>query len=165
MKKKNKIPKIFIIDVDGVLNTGQFLYDVSGKKFKIFGPDDSDALKILNKYIKILFISGDKRGFNISKKRVIDMGFDIKLVDTLSRFEWIQKNYKSDEIIYMGDGIFDYLVFKKVYYSICPSNADMNCLKFSSFVTARKGGERALSEACDHILKVFFNQSFKKILS
>ena len=165
MKKKKKIPKIFIIDVDGVLNTGQFLYDVSGKKFKIFGPDDSDALKILNKYIKILFISGDKRGFNISKKRVIDMGFDIKLVDTLSRYEWIQKNYKSDEVIYMGDGIFDYLVFKKVYYSICPSNADMNCLKFASFVTARNGGERALSEACDHILKVFFNQSFKKILS
>ena len=66
MKKKLK-PKNFILDVDGVLTTGQFLYDENGKKFKIFGPDDSDALNILKKYINIVFVSADKRGFKISK--------------------------------------------------------------------------------------------------
>ena len=40
----------FIIDVDGVLSTGQFLYDVNGKRFKIFGPDDNDALKLLKSF-------------------------------------------------------------------------------------------------------------------
>ena len=30
-------------------------YTDKGKKYKLFGPDDSDALKILNKYLKHLF--------------------------------------------------------------------------------------------------------------
>ena len=91
------------------------------------------------------------------------MGFDIKLVDTLSRFEWIQKNYKSDEIIYMGDGIFDYLVFKKVYYSICPNNSDQYLKKISKYVSKCDGGRRAVADGCKHILKVFFNKDFHKI--
>ena len=37
------------------------------KKYKVFGPDDTDALKLLKKYLHIEFISGDKKGFKISK--------------------------------------------------------------------------------------------------
>ena len=37
-------PKIFLIDVDGVMTTGQFAYTANGKTMKIFGPDDNDAL-------------------------------------------------------------------------------------------------------------------------
>ena len=75
----------FIIDVDGVLSTGQFLYDVNGKRFKIFGPDDNDALKLLKNFLKINFVTSDKRGFNISKKRVEDMGFKLKYVKSVER--------------------------------------------------------------------------------
>src|SRR3990167_1329133 len=34
----------FILDVDGVLTTGHFLYSIEGKAFKIFGPHDADGL-------------------------------------------------------------------------------------------------------------------------
>ena len=30
-------PKIFLLDVDGVMTNGQFLYSSKGKSFKIFG--------------------------------------------------------------------------------------------------------------------------------
>ena len=43
-------PKIFVLDVDGVLTNGQFLYDQNGKSHKIFGADDSDALKLLEPF-------------------------------------------------------------------------------------------------------------------
>lgn len=161
--KKNNI-KNFIIDVDGVLNTGQFLYDDKLKRYKIFGPDDSDALKLVNRYMNINFISGDKRGFKISKRRVTDMGFKINYVSTFNRIEWIEKKFNVKDTIYMGDGIFDYLVFKKVAYSICPKNSDENCLKYANYITKRKSAERALSEACSHILKKFFDTSVEKIL-
>ena len=36
--------KNFILDVDGVMTTGQFFYTAGGKVMKVFGPDDSDAL-------------------------------------------------------------------------------------------------------------------------
>ena len=34
-------PKIFLIDVDGVMTNGQFAYTKEGKIMKIFGPDDN----------------------------------------------------------------------------------------------------------------------------
>ena len=74
MKNLKKLPDYFILDVDGVITDGQMIYDKNGKKFKTFGPDDTDALKVLKPFIKIHFVSGDKKGFNISKKRVTDMG-------------------------------------------------------------------------------------------
>ena len=53
----NKKPEMFIIDVDGVMTTGTFTYDKSGKISKEFGPDDHEALKILSKHIKIIFLA------------------------------------------------------------------------------------------------------------
>ena len=35
--------KVFILDVDGVMTTGQFFYSKDGKQMKVFGPDDNDA--------------------------------------------------------------------------------------------------------------------------
>ena len=65
-------PLVFILDVDGVLTTGHFIYTSEGKKMKIFGPDDNDAISLLKEFIDIRFISGDKKGFSISKKRIVD---------------------------------------------------------------------------------------------
>ena len=56
----------------------------------------------------------------------------------------------------MGDGIFDHYVMRKVFYSIAPKNADFNAVKYSDFQTKRKGGNRAVAEACLHIMGKFF---------
>ena len=119
-------PEYLIIDVDGVMTTGQFFYSEKGKVFKVFGPDDNDALSLLSRYLKIHFVTGDRKGFKISKKRIVDhMGFKLDLVSTIKRQKWIEQRYDLNKTIYIGDGIFDYLVMKKVKYSICPSNSDM----------------------------------------
>mgnify|MGYP003313003496 FL=1 len=115
MKKHSKkfTPKTFILDVYGVLNTGQFLYSKTGKVMKIFGPDDNDALSLLKPYLKIVFVSGDRKGFSITKRRVVhDMKYDLHLVSTIKRIDWIKKNFSPENVIYMGDGIFDHFVFQ-----------------------------------------------------
>jgi len=43
-----KTHKCFILDVDGVMTTGQFFYTEDGKTMKVFGPDDHNALTLLN---------------------------------------------------------------------------------------------------------------------
>jgi 3-deoxy-D-manno-octulosonate 8-phosphate phosphatase (KDO 8-P phosphatase) len=151
--------KAFILDVDGVMTTGQFLYNADGKAYKIFGPDDSDGLKLLDPHIDILFVSADKRGFEISKKRITDdMGYSLELVSSFERLEWIKSRYDASDVIYMGDGFFDHKIMINVGYSIAPKNADFNAQKNAKFVTARKGGDRAVAEACVHILKTFFDK-------
>ena len=150
-------PIVFILDVDGVLTTGSFFYTCDGKFLKSFGPDDNDALSLLREYIDIRFITGDKKGYPISKKRVVDdMDFKLDLVSTIHRIEWIRNLYDVNRVIYMGDGIFDHYVMREVGYSIAPSNADINCKKYGNYVTKRSGGDRAVAEACLHILEKFF---------
>lgn len=150
-------PKVFILDVDGVLSTGQFFYSSEGKLLKVFGADDNDGLSLLKNKIGIRFITGDKKGFSISKKRIVDdMGYQLDLVSTINRLEWIESQYILETVIYMGDGIFDHYVMASVGYSIATSNADQNAKKAASFITKRNGGERAVAEACLHILEKFY---------
>jgi 3-deoxy-D-manno-octulosonate 8-phosphate phosphatase (KDO 8-P phosphatase) len=163
MKNSKKIPKYFILDVDGVITNGQMIYDKVGKKFKTFGPDDTDALKVLQQFIKIHFVSGDKKGFSISKKRVTDMGFKISFVPALQRDKWINKKYGLKNCIYMGDGIFDHLVMKNANYSVTLKNSLEHVLNSADYVTKRNSGDRAVAETVIHILKVFFKINFANI--
>jgi 3-deoxy-D-manno-octulosonate 8-phosphate phosphatase (KDO 8-P phosphatase) len=150
-------PKVFILDVDGVLTTGQFLYTAEGKAMKVFGADDNDGLSLLLPWLSVRFVTGDKKGFAISKKRIVDdMHFSLDLVSTVRRAEWIAEHHSLHEVIYMGDGIFDHYVMKQVAYSIAPANADPNAKRHADFVTQRSGGDRAVAEACLHILERFF---------
>jgi 3-deoxy-D-manno-octulosonate 8-phosphate phosphatase (KDO 8-P phosphatase) len=160
MRKKISVkPKVFIIDVDGVMTTGQMIYTEKGKSMKIFGPDDHDGLSLLKKFLEIRFVTGDKIGLKISKKRIVsDMKFPLDLVSTIKRVEWISQKYSLNEVIYMGDGIFDHYVFKKILYSISTANGDSLTKKSAKYVTKRNGGDRAVAEACLHILKKFFKE-------
>lgn len=152
-------PTVFILDVDGVLTDGGFYYSADGKIMKKFGADDNDALKLLEPFVEIRFISGDKRGFTISKKRVEDMGFPIELVSTQKRIDWIKEHYNPKDVIYMGDGIFDNVVMKEVGYAIATSDSDNSAKESANYITQRIGGHRAVAEACLHILDKFFKKN------
>lgn len=153
-----KIPKNLVIDVDGVMTDGKFYYSKDGKVMKAFGPDDHDALLLLKPHLSIMFVTGDKKGFDISKKRIADdMKFPLTLVSTFERIDWIkEQGLNPKETIYIGDGIFDAMVFKEVMYGIAPANAFHTTKKASSYVTKSSGGDSAVAEACVHIMQKFF---------
>jgi 3-deoxy-D-manno-octulosonate 8-phosphate phosphatase (KDO 8-P phosphatase) len=152
MKKK----LVFLLDVDGVMTTGQFFYTSKGKVAKVFGPHDSDGLKIIKNDIRIEFLTADHRGFLISKKRISeDLGFKIHLVTEEKRLNFIEKNYGLKNVIYMGDGIFDSEILKKVKYGIAPRNARPEAKKNSNFVTKNNSAEGAVLDACLNIKKKF----------
>jgi len=154
---KSKI-SCFILDVDGVMTTGQFLYTKDGKAMKVFGPDDNDGLGLLNPFVEIRFVTGDKKGYQISQKRIEeDMNYKLDLVSTIKRIEWIRERYDPREVIYMGDGIFDHYVMKEVGYSIAPANSDVSAKANANYITERSGGDRAVAEACLHIMQKFFD--------
>jgi 3-deoxy-D-manno-octulosonate 8-phosphate phosphatase (KDO 8-P phosphatase) len=148
----------FIIDVDGVMTTGQFLYDSKGKAYKIFGPHDADGLKLIKNKVNILFITADKRGFPISKKRIEDMGHKIELVKDGTRYEWLKKNFDLNNMIYMGDSIFDALILRDCKFGVAPANARVEAKKFANFVTSSNAAEGAVCDACIIINKLFLQK-------
>lgn len=149
-------PKVFILDVDGVLTDGGFYYTTEGKVMKKFGADDNDALSLLRPFMEIVFVTGDRRGFEISDKRITDMHFKLELVSTIKRIEWIKERFNPQEVVYMGDGIFDHYVMKEVGYSITTADADAHAKNHADYVTDRIGGRRAVAEACLHLMEKFF---------
>jgi 3-deoxy-D-manno-octulosonate 8-phosphate phosphatase (KDO 8-P phosphatase) len=152
-----KTIKNFILDIDGVFTTGQFLYTVDGKFAKIFGPHDNDGIKLIRPYLDVHTITADKRGFEITRKRIQeDMGLVLHLVTEGDRLGWMQKNFDLDNSAFMGDSLYDALIFKHTGYSITPANAFYLAKKYASFVTESKSGEGAVAEACIHILEKFF---------
>ena len=154
--------KYFVLDVDGVLTDGKFYYSVEGKVLKSFGPDDNDALSLISNFLKVIFVTGDKKGYEITKKRITEMGYSLDLVSTISRIDWIQNRMNPKEVIYMGDGIFDFYVMQYCGYSIAPANADVNTKNYADYITIRNGGDRAVSEACLHLLNHFYNWKLPK---
>ena len=148
----------FILDVDGVLTTGQFIYSEIGKLYKIFGAHDSDGLKLINKSIDIKFITADKRGFLISKRRIVDdMGYNLELVTETERYKYLIKTYQFDKLIYMGDGYFDAKILKKCMFGIAPKNARKQAKDYADFITESKSGEGAVLDACIEIKKRFID--------
>ena len=142
--------KICVIsDVDGCLTDGNFIYTVDGKVAKIFGPHDNDGVKLLAKNnIKTVFISADKRGLPITKKRIEDMKCEIYQVSEKERLDWI-RNYKKDnnidEIIFFGDGIADAKVRVECACDlfISPENARPEAKEVAHHVTKHRGGQGA----------------------
>jgi len=155
MPKINNRKLNFVLDVDGVLSTGQFLYSVKGKIFKVFGPHDADGLELIKEQVDVLFISADHRGFSISQKRVLDMGFKIKLVSQHDRYDFIRKNFNLDNLIFMGDGIFDVPLLKECKFGIAPANARIEARKAADYITPSKAGEGAICDACIEIKNRF----------
>jgi len=154
----------FVLDVDGVLTDGSFLYDSNGKAYKVFGPDDADALKALSKFVNIVFTSQDKRGFLISKKRVEDMGFTLENVGSKDRVNFMEENYGLENCIYMGDSFLDVPALCASEYGISTCASDPLAQQWSDYVTEREGGHRAVSEACFWIAKNILNLSTEEFL-
>lgn len=150
-------PTTLVLDVDGVMTDGRFIYARDGKMFKSFGPDDHDALLLVKAHLDVRFISGDRKGFEISRKRIVDdMRFPLDLVSTIRRADWFRENTEPGDTVYMADGIFDAWVFPIVGYAIAPANAFAGTRERADFVTRCDGGDRAVAEACLHLLERFF---------
>ena len=143
----------FILDVDGVLTNGKFLYSEKGKVYKEFGPHDAFSLKSISKHLEIHFVSADKRGFKISQKRVVDMGFELTYVTEQERYDFISSNYQMDKLIFMGDGDADAKILKEAFIGIAPNNARLSAKNAANYITDCNGGEGAVAEACDWLIE------------
>lgn len=146
-----------VIDVDGVMTTGQFLYSKKGKEYKVFGPHDVDGLKLIKDKVNVFFITADKRGLPITKKRVTDMGHKLEVVSEEDRYEYFKKKFGFESTIYIGDGIFDAPILRDCKFGIAPANARVEAKKWANYITPSKSAEGAVCDACIKINKVFFD--------
>ena len=144
--KKTTLKACLILDVDGVLTDGSFTYTIQGKVGKVFGSHDSDALHLIKDYIEIFFISADKKGFPISRKRIEDMGFILEYVSAKEREDYIKRKKICMFCIFVGDSFTDVPALKIAQFGITPANAHKLAKRNANLVLRESGGSGAVSE-------------------
>lgn len=145
---------VFVLDVDGVVTDSKMYYTKEGKYIKCFGSDDFDLLRELSCYMHIHFITADKKGFEITSKRIEDeMEFKLDLVShkPKDRWDFIHNAYKNKFIYFMGDGWADWFSLKNSNYGITTNDSLDHVKKFARYITSRNGASRAVAEAILHI--------------
>lgn len=135
-----------VSDVDGVLTDGKFLYSKEGKLFKCFGSHDADALSGQKVFASITFVSSDFRGFEISKKRIEDMGYQLLLRNPVERSELVRKLGVEDNVVFIGDSVSDLPAMELACISAAPNGSYPSVYRRATIKLKRRGGEGALAE-------------------
>jgi 3-deoxy-D-manno-octulosonate 8-phosphate phosphatase (KDO 8-P phosphatase) len=149
--------KLVICDVDGVLTDGKIIYDQNGVETKHFHVQDGLGLTLLRKCgIQTAIISA--RLSKVVAHRAKDLQIDHVFTGAYPKInayrELVKKlNIKDSEVCFIGDDLPDLGVMKKVGLAIAVSNAVIEVKKTAQYITRNSGGNGAVREAVEKILK------------
>ena len=153
--------KLLLMDVDGVLTNGR-LYNVpdpEGKMVETKGFDSQDgiALQWLSwKGIKTGVISGRLSPATAERARQVKMSYVYQgHIEKVPILEEILAKEKIDsaEVAYIGDDFTDVVIMNRVGLAIATANAREEVKKMAHYVTSARGGEGAVREVVELLLK------------
>ena len=149
--------KILLLDVDGVLTTGDVIYTDSGEQVKHFNVKDGLGIRMLMKAgIQVGIITGRKAGAlhhrcrNLGLTMVYDGVRDkVKVLETIVA----ETGIDAADIAYIGDDLPDLAIMRKVGTAIAVADAHDMIHDTAHIATRAKGGNGAVREICESILK------------
>lgn len=153
--------KILLMDVDGVLTDGKMYYmpDSGGNmvEFKAFNSLDGIGLRLMNQFgIVTGIITGRDSPGSEERARILCMKYVyLGFLSKLEPFEEILKDsgLEPENIAYIGDDWTDIPVMKRAGFACAPRNALEEVKKAAHMVTENEGGNGAVREVCNFILK------------
>ncbi len=158
-KTKKDLAKIefLLMDLDGCLTTGHIIYSSNGEDIKMFHTHDGFGLtRGRDLGLKFAVISGMSSKVNKMRVDRLKIHFifeDIK--DKILPFEELKKSHglEKENFAYIGDDEFDIPLLKQVGFSCAPKSAIDKVKKHVDYVCKKNGGEGAVREVIDMILK------------
>ena len=157
MKSKLLKIKLILMDVDGVLTSGDIIYSSNDEELKKFNIQDGMGITLARKAgLKTGIITG--RFSEMVKRRAEELKFDIISqgnFNKLKPYEEIRDQFKLDdeEIAYIGDDFLDLCILKRVGFSVAVANARDEVKAICDYITIATGGNGAVREVIDKILK------------
>lgn len=145
------------MDVDGVLTDGKIIFTSNGDEVKEFNILDGMGITLARMAgLMTGIITG--RESKMVQRRAEELKYDVISQGSfkkLPRYEEIKKqfNLSDEQVCYMGDDFPDLPVLKKVGFSVAVSNARDELKEIADYTTAVSGGEGAVREVIEKILK------------
>lgn len=156
-QEKLKLIKLLMLDVDGVLTDGKIIYNDRGKEIKAFNVRDGHGLKLLMRSgTEVALITGRKSKVVLHRAR--DLGIEQvyqKVTNKMEVYEKILKGKKLEDkhVGFIGDDLVDIPVLRRVGFSATVGDAIPEVKEISDYVANKKGGEGAVREICELLLK------------
>lgn len=148
---------LLVLDVDGVMTDGKIIIDDMGRETKNFDVKDGHGIKILMRYgIDVVLLTG--RQSVVVEHRAKDLGIrevHQGVLNKLEIFEVIlqKRSLRYENIAFVGDDIVDIPLLKRVGFSVAVADASEDVKKCVDYITKRTGGDGAVREVCELILR------------
>lgn len=152
-----KAIKLLLLDVDGVLTTGQVVYTDSGEEIKTFSVKDGLGLRLaMDNGIQVGIVTGRSSGalWHRCHNLGIDLVFD-NVRDKAAKLQEIteQTGIVTQHMAFVGDDLPDIPLMRRVGLAIAVADAAEEVIAAADMVTAAKGGCGAVRETCEKLLK------------
>ncbi len=158
LRERAKKLKLLLLDVDGVLTDGRLFYTEGGESLKVFNVHDGLGIKLLQRQgIMTGVISG--RESQALANRLEELGIEEVFMGRTQKDSVLEKIVKKhglsyEEVGFIGDDIVDIPVLRRVGFPVAVRNSPKEVRKLAVYTTMKKGGEGAVREVCDLILKL-----------
>jgi len=150
--------ELVILDVDGVMTDGKKYYGLDGMPFaKTYCDKDFTAIKRLKGAgVKVCILSGDNVvNEAMAKNRNIDFYYarGKEKADFIEDFEKIYCT-SAQNMLYIGDDLFDYKIMSLVGHAFCPADANMKVKTTCGpkNILTNNGGNNAVAEMVEVLL-------------
>ncbi len=157
LKEKIKKIKLLVLDVDGILTNGQIVIDSKGKEIKYFDVQDGFGLVFFRKMgYKTAILSA--RSAPAVTARAKDLKINKICQNAAPKLPVYKKllkefKFKSNQVCFMADDLPDLKVLKQAGFAVTVPNAVKEVKAVADYVTKNKGGEGAIREVVELILK------------
>lgn len=159
MKEKLQNIKLLIVDIDGVMTSGEITFTANGDEIKTFNSLDGAGVKYWQRMGNTMAVITGRES-NCVLRRMKELGVDPKLIyqgykKKLLAFEDLKAalNVQDEECAYIGDDLPDLPVMKRVACPIAVQNAVKEVKDIAMYVTSQKGGQGAVRESIEYLLK------------
>lgn len=156
-ESKLKAINLLLLDVDGVLTDGTIIYNDDGTETKVFSVKDGFGLRMLmDSGVITGIVTG--RSSNALNHRCKNLGIHY-LFDGVSDKKSIlddiieKTGVTTDQMAFVGDDLPDIPLMKRVGFPIAVADAHELVRENAVMVTRNKGGQGAVRELCETILK------------
>jgi len=149
--------KLLLLDVDGVLTQGQIVYDHEGKEIKFFHVHDGFAMVLFQKCgFKTAILTA--RYSQAVQARAEDLKVDKIIQNAFPKLKAYKElleelGLKDEEVCFVADDLPDLAVFKRVGAAVAVPAAVKDIKEKAHYVTKKQGGEGAVREVIEMILK------------
>jgi len=149
--------RLLVLDVDGVLTDGTLLIDDAGAQSRAFHIQDGLAVKMWRLVGRQVAILTSKRSAGVAARaemmgvELLEQGAEDKLPG-LGRL-MAAAGVSEEATAYVGDDLLDIVAMRQVGYPIAVANAVDEVKELACYVTVRPGGQGAVRDAVEHLLK------------